>query len=100
MGSAPAKIDIGESCQEREQLLHEWAQCGRRLVKILYAQSATVNHTAKSPASFEEQVRLARAAETEACRKYFGHVNTHDCEYICESGALGAPLLSRHGRHL
>jgi hypothetical protein len=99
MGSAPAKIDISESCQERAQLLREWVQCGRRLVKILYAQSAAVNHTAKSLASFEEQVRLAWAAETEACRKYFGHVNTHDCQYICESGALGAPLLSGHGRH-
>jgi hypothetical protein len=28
---------------------------------------------------FEEQIRLARAAEVEACRKYYGHVNTHNC---------------------
>jgi len=34
---------------------------------------------ASSFARFEEQIRLARAAETEACRKYFGHVNTHEC---------------------
>ena len=79
MGSARPNVDIGESCQERAQLLCEWTQFGRRLVKILHAQSATVNHTAKSLASFEEQVRLAWAAETEACRKYFGHVNTHNC---------------------
>jgi hypothetical protein len=29
--------------------------------------------------AFEEQIRLARAAETEACRKYYGHVNLHGC---------------------
>jgi hypothetical protein len=77
MGSAPAKTDIGESCQQREQLLREWAQCGRRLVKILHAQSA-IKRSAPSRADFEEQVRLASAAKTEACRKYFGHVNTHN----------------------
>jgi hypothetical protein len=35
--------------------------------------------TAPSFATFEGQILLARAAETEACRKYFGHVNLHGC---------------------
>ncbi len=34
------------------------------------------NGETRGPADFEDQIRLARAAETEACRKYFGHVNT------------------------
>lgn len=32
---------------------------------------------ASSTAGFEGQIRLARAGEVEACREYFGHVNTH-----------------------
>ena len=78
MGSATARTYIDVSCPERERLLREWAQCGRRLAKVLDAQLATMEN-APNFAGFEEQVRLARAAETEACRKYFGHVNTHNC---------------------
>jgi hypothetical protein len=64
---------------EREQLLGEWTQCGRRLSNILDEQLAAIKGNVPSLAGFEEQIRLARAAETEACRKYFGHVNTHGC---------------------
>jgi hypothetical protein len=43
----------------------------------LDAMKATMN--VSSTAGFEDQIRLARAGEVEACRKYFGHVNTHKC---------------------
>ena len=75
MDSVPA-----EKCPEREKLLGEWAWCGRRLAKLLDEQLAAVKRSVRDTAVFEEQIRLARAAETEACRKYFGHVNTHGCE--------------------
>ena len=70
---------MAKQCPERERLLHEWTQCGRRLSKILDEQLAAIKGKVPSLTSFEEQIRLARAAETEACRKYFGHVNTHGC---------------------
>ena len=40
---------------------------------------AATKISAPSFASFEEQIRLARAAEIEARRIYFDHVNTHGC---------------------
>ena len=74
-----ARTETGERCPERERLLREWTQCGRRLSKLLDEQLAAVKGQTPSLAGFEDQIRLARAAETEACRKYFGHLNTHDC---------------------
>jgi hypothetical protein len=72
MGSAPVKTGVKEQCPERERLLREWTQCGRRLAKLLDDQLAAMKSSAPSFASFEEQILLARSAETEACRKYFG----------------------------
>ena len=66
-------------CPERELLLSEWSEASRRLTKLLDQQLAATKSDAHSFASFEDQIRLARAVETEACRKYFGHVNTHNC---------------------
>jgi hypothetical protein len=66
-------------CPERELPLSEWSEASRRLTKLLDQQLAATKSDAHSFASFEDQIRLARAAETEACRKYFGHVNTHGC---------------------
>ena len=71
--------EVAEQCQERERLLREWTLCGRRLTKVLDEQLTAMKSKTLSLARFEEQIRLARAAETEACRKYFGHVNTHGC---------------------
>jgi hypothetical protein len=68
-----------ERCPERERLLHEWIECGRRLTNLLDEQLAATKISAASFVSFENQIRLARAAETEACRKCLGHVNTHGC---------------------
>jgi hypothetical protein len=49
------------------------------VTKLLDEQLAAMKSSALSFAGFEDQIRLARATETEACRKYFGHVNTHGC---------------------
>ncbi len=70
---------VNERCLEREKLLLEWTQCSRRLGKLLDEHLATIKSRAPNSAGFEDQIRLARASETEACRKYFGHVNTHGC---------------------
>jgi hypothetical protein len=75
----PVKTKPTEQCPERERLLREWTQSIRRLAKLLDEHLAAMKTRAADLAGFEDQIRLARAAETEACRKYFGHVNTHDC---------------------
>jgi hypothetical protein len=68
-----------ERCPERERLLWQWTDCSNRVTKLLDEQLAAMKSSAPSFAGFEDQIRLARATETEACRKYFGHVNTHGC---------------------
>jgi hypothetical protein len=75
MDSALPRTEVAEQCPERERLLREWTQCGRQVAKLFAEQSGG----APNSAFFEEHIRLARAAEAEACRKYFGHVNKHDC---------------------
>jgi hypothetical protein len=77
--SVPPRTEPDEQCPEREKILREWSQCGRRLAKLLDEHLAATKKGTADRAGFEDQVRLARAAETEACRKYFGHVNTHGC---------------------
>jgi hypothetical protein len=79
MDSAPAGTEVGAQCSERQRLWRKWTQCGCRLAKLLDELPATAKRHAPSLAGFEKQIRLARAEETEACRKYFGHVNTHNC---------------------
>ena len=79
VSTAPVKTGASKRCPERERLLHEWTQASSRLVKLLDDQLAAMKRHAPSFATFEEQILLARAAETEACRKYYGHVNTHNC---------------------
>jgi hypothetical protein len=66
--------EVGERCKEREMLLREWTQCGRRIAKLFDEHPAAPNLPL-----FEEQIRLARAEETDACRKYYRHTNTHNC---------------------
>jgi hypothetical protein len=68
-----------EQCQERERLLREWTQCGRRLTKLLDEQLATIKSRASNLEGFEDQIWLARAAEIKARSQYFGHVDTHCC---------------------
>jgi hypothetical protein len=38
-----------------------------------------MENSESNSAAFEEQIRLAKVAETEACRAYHRHVNSHDC---------------------
>jgi hypothetical protein len=66
-------------CPARERLLSHWTDSSNRLTKILDEQLATMKSRAPSVPGFEDQIRLARAAGTEASRKYFAHVNTHGC---------------------
>ncbi len=75
----PERQNRLKQCPERERLMREWTQCVRRLAKLLDEHLAAMKKGAADLAGFEDQIRLARAAETEACRKYFGHVNTHGC---------------------
>jgi hypothetical protein len=70
---------MDERCFERERLLFLWAECSDRVTKLLREELAAMKSLDHGLASFEDQVRLARAAETEACRKYFSHVNLHGC---------------------
>jgi len=70
-------------CSERERLLSHWIDCAKLLRKLLDEQLNAIKTSTKRSASnttgFENQIRLARAGEVEACRKYFGHVHTHKC---------------------
>jgi hypothetical protein len=70
---------MAERCPERELLLSQWTDCSSRVKKLLDEQLAATKISAQSVASFEEQIRRARAAEIEARRTYFDHVNTHGC---------------------
>ena len=70
IGRAPAGIEVGERCSERQRLWGEWTECGRRLAKLFDEHPVAMKNSESSLASFEEQIRLAKAAETEACRAY------------------------------
>ena len=70
---------MAEKCLERKQLLSQWTDCSSRVKKLLDEQRAATKMSEQSFTSFEEQIRMARAAEIEARRTYFDHVNTHGC---------------------
>jgi hypothetical protein len=70
---------MSEKCPERKLLLSRWTDCSSRIKKLLDEQRAATKISEQSFASFEEQIRLARATEIEARRTYFDHVNTHGC---------------------
>jgi len=70
---------MAERCRERELLLSQWTDCSSRVQKLLGEQLAATKISAHGFAGFEEQIRLARAAEIEARRTYFDHVNAHGC---------------------
>jgi hypothetical protein len=64
-------------CSERERLLREWSQCGSRIAKLFEEHPVTM--MSGESTHLAEQLRLAKAAETEACRAYHRHVISHDC---------------------
>jgi hypothetical protein len=71
---------VREPCPKRDQLLREWTDCSNRLMRLQGAEFAAMRTTGGSaPASFAEKIRIAKAADIEACRAYHQHVNTHGC---------------------
>ena len=78
MDSVRLRTETGEQWQERERLLREWTQCGRRVAKLFDEHPATMNSSKSNSAGFEEQIRRAMAAETEACLAYYQHANSHN----------------------
>jgi hypothetical protein len=66
-------------CQVRERLLREWTDCSNRLMRLQGEEFAAMRKGGSAPASFAEEIRVAKAADTEACRAYHRHVNEHGC---------------------
>jgi hypothetical protein len=49
-------------------------------MRLQGAEFAAMRTTGGSaPASLAEKIRIAKAADIEACRAYHQHVNTHGC---------------------
>lgn len=70
---------MDERCSEQERLLSLWTDRSNRVTNLLHDQLDAMKSSTGVFAGFEDQIRLARAAETEACRKYLSHVNIHSC---------------------
>ena len=66
-------------CPERERLLREWTDCSNRLMRLQSEEFAAMRTTSSVSASFAERIRVAKAADVEACRAYHQHVNEHGC---------------------
>jgi hypothetical protein len=67
------------NCPEREGLLQQWTDCSARVARLLSGQLAAMKGTASRSAGLDDQIRLARAEEVEACRSYYAHLNAHEC---------------------
>jgi len=78
-GSAPLRPDRREQCQQRERLLREWTECSNRLMTLQGEEFAAMRTGGSISASFVEKIRVAKAADIEACRTYHQHVNMHGC---------------------
>jgi hypothetical protein len=79
MGSARVRADVREPCPKRDQLLREWTDCSNRLMTLQREEFAAMRKGGSVSASFAEKIRIAKAADIEACRAYHQHVNTHGC---------------------
>jgi len=66
-------------CRERERLLREWTDCSNRLMRLQGEASAAMRTAKSVSASVAERIRVAKAADTEACRVYHEHVIKHEC---------------------
>ncbi len=66
-------------CLERERLLRQWTDYSTRVARLLSGQLTAMKGTASRSVGFDDQIQLARAEEVEACRRYFAHVNMHEC---------------------
>src|SRR5271169_6237151 len=77
--SSPLRPERREQCQERERLLRVWTDCSNRLMTLQGEEFAAMRTGGSISASFAERIRVARAADVEACRAYHQHVIEHDC---------------------
>jgi hypothetical protein len=75
----PVRTEVDEQCPEREKLLREYTQCGRRLANLTDEQLAALKNTGHNVTHFDEQIAMAKGAEIEACRAYYHHVASHNC---------------------
>jgi hypothetical protein len=66
-------------CQERVRLVREWTDCSNRLMTLQGEEFAAMRKGGSVSASFAERIRVAKMADTEACREYYLHVNEHGC---------------------
>jgi hypothetical protein len=66
-------------CLERERLLREWTDCSNRLMRLQDEDLAAMRKGGSVSASVAERIRVAKAADTEACRVYHQHVIKHAC---------------------
>ena len=74
-----AEYPVDRRCPERERLLRERTDCSNRLMRLQGEEFAAMRTTSSVSASFVEKIRVAKAADIEACRAYRQHVNEHGC---------------------
>jgi hypothetical protein len=74
-----AEYPLDRRCPEREHLLREWTDCSNRLMRLQSEEFAAMRTTSSVSASFAERIRVAKAADVEACRAYHQHVLEHEC---------------------
>ena len=70
---------MSETCSERERLLSKWTESSRHLTRVQDERLAAIKNADPSLAGFNEQIRLAKTQEIEACRAYYLHVGQHEC---------------------
>jgi hypothetical protein len=70
---------LDRRCPDRECLLREWTDCSNRLMRLQSEEFAAMENGQSVAASFAERIRVAKAADIEACRAYHQHVNEHGC---------------------
>ena len=68
-----------QRCLERERLVREWTECSNRLMTLQGEEFAAMRKGDSVTASFAEEIRVAKAADVEACHAYHQHVNEHGC---------------------
>ena len=66
-------------CPERQRLVREWADCSNRLMALQGEEFAAMRWASSVSAGFAEKIRIAKAADVEACRAYHQHVIKHEC---------------------
>jgi hypothetical protein len=68
-----------QRCLERERMVREWTECSNRLMRLQGEEFAAMRTASSISASAAERIRVAKAANTEACRAYHQHVLEHGC---------------------